>query len=80
MNTRYIDPRVVCPFYTYEESSTARKIHCEGYKKGIYVHLYFKTKGLKKAHKTRFCKNQNGYQKCPLYQGYTMYHKENDDE
>lgn len=79
MRKGYIDPYVVCPLYSHEESSEVRKIYCEGYKKGVYAHLYFKTKGLKKAHKTNFCKNQN-YHKCPLYQGNSGYRKENDDD
>lgn len=80
MNTRYVDPYVVCPYYSYEEASTVRKIHCEGYQKGVYVHLYFKTKKLKNAHKKGFCKNQNAYHRCPLYRGNLEYHKENNDE
>jgi hypothetical protein len=80
MHTRYVDPYVVCPFYSYDEVSTVRKIHCEGYKKGVYVQMFFKTKGLKKKHKKCFCNNQDGYQKCPLYRGSLEYYKENDDE
>ena len=80
MNKRYIDPYVVCPFYAYDEVSTVRKIHCEGYKKGVYVHLYFKTKGLKKDHKRNFCNNQEAYKKCPLYQGNSNHYKEDDND
>ena len=58
MRKGYIDPYVICPLYSHEESNVVRKIYCEGYKKGVYVRLFFKTKGLKKAHKTNFCKNQ----------------------
>jgi hypothetical protein len=77
--SRYTDSWVVCPFYAYEESNKARKIHCEGYRKGVHVHLYFKTKQLKKTHKQKFCKNSTTYQKCPLYQGNLRYHTEDDD-
>ena len=80
MNTRYVDPNVVCPYYSYDETSTVRKIHCEGYKKGVYVHLFFQTKGMKKHHKKCFCNNQDAYQKCPLYRGNLEYLEENNDE
>ena len=76
MKSRYVDPYVVCPFYAYEEASTSRKIHCEGYTKGVHNQLYFKTKDLKKTHKKMFCKNADAYQKCPLYQGNSKYNKE----
>jgi hypothetical protein len=79
-NSRYIDPYVICPFYAYEESSTVRKIHCESYKKGIYVHLYFKDKCLKKEHKTNYCNNKNAYKECPLYQGNLEYFKEHNKD
>ena len=79
MRNGYIDPYVICPLYSREESNEARKIHCEGYKKGVYVQLYFRSKGLKKAHKTNFCKNQD-YKACPLYQANSRYHKENDKD
>lgn len=80
MRNGYVDPYVVCPLYSREESNEVRKIYCEGYKDGVYVHLYFRKKGLKKAHKTNYCKNANAYHKCPLYQGISEYQKENDDE
>ena len=64
----YTDKNIVCPFYTREEpSNVARKIHCEGYKKGNHIHMCFDTIELKKAHKNDFCKNSKGYTKCPLY-------------
>jgi hypothetical protein len=81
MKSRYVDPHVVCPFYSYEESSVTRKIHCEGYRKGVYMQLYFEKKDLKKIHKKRFCIDANNYQKCPLYQGNIMrYREDNDDD
>ena len=53
----YTDKNIVCPFYTREEpSNVARKIHCEGYKKGNHIHMCFDTIELKKAHKNDFCK------------------------
>ena len=79
MDKRYIDPYVVCPYYSCEESSVARKIHCAGYKKGVYVHLYFKTKELKKVHVKCFCKNQNNYQKCPIYHCNSEYKEEGNE-
>ena len=80
MESRYVDPYVSCPFYVYDEASTARKIHCEGYTKGIHVHLYFKDKKLKKAHKAKFCKDPTGYQKCPICQGNFRHCKEEGNE
>lgn len=80
MNTRYTDPYVICPFYSYEESSTVRKIHCEGYKKGVYLHLYFKTKELKNAHKKSFCKSSESYQNCPLCKANLEYRGDKDND
>ena len=78
MKSRYVDPYIVCPFYAYEESSTTRKLHCEGYRKGVHTQLYFASKELKKAHKKRFCKKD--YQNCPLYQGNSNHYREDDNE
>lgn len=80
MRKGYLDPYVICPLYTHEESSAVRKIYCEGYKKGIYVHLYFKTKGLKNAHKKSFCKSSESYQNCPLYKAALEYREDNRNE
>lgn len=67
MKSSYIDKYIVCPFYSREEGSVTRKIHCEGFKEGTHLHICFDTKKLKKLHKKDFCKNENGFQKCPLY-------------
>ena len=68
MRTGYVDNYVVCPLYSREESNEIRKIHCEGYKNGVYVQLYFRDKNLKQLHKNHYCKNMSAYEKCPLYQ------------
>ncbi len=78
MRNGYVDHYVLCPLYSREESNVIRKIHCEGYKKGIYVQLYFRKTKLKIAHKSTYCKND--YQKCPLYQSVIGYKKESKDE
>lgn len=67
MKSFYIDKYIECPFYSREESSVSRKIHCEGYKDGTHFHICFDSKELKKQHKKDFCKNENGYKKCPIY-------------
>ncbi len=73
MKSRYVDPYVICPYYSYEESSSYRKIHCAGYTKGVVTHLYFSDKTLKKLHKKRFCKNSTTYKECPLYKANSKY-------
>jgi hypothetical protein len=78
MRTGYVDHYVVCPLYSREESNLIRKIHCEGYKKGVYVQLYFRKSKLKLAHKSNYCKSD--YKKCPLYQAVLDYQKEKDNE
>lgn len=75
----YIDKYVVCPFYSREESSVTRKIHCEGHMEGTHIHLCFDTKELKKIHKKKHCKNVVGYKKCPLYPVILKKHREGDD-
>lgn len=78
MRNGYVDQYVVCPLYSREESNLIRKIHCEGYKKGVYVQLYFRKSKLKSIHKTNYCKKN--YNKCPLYQAVLGYQKEKDNE
>ena len=78
MRTGYVDHYVRCPLYSKEETDKVRKIHCEGYKKGVYVQLYFRRKKTKLAHKTNYCKSD--YQKCPLYQSVISYQKEKENE
>ena len=80
MKSSYIDQYVVCPFYSREESCITRKIHCEGYKKGTHIHLCFDNKELKKLHKKKFCKDERGYQKCPLYPAIAKQHREDEDD
>ena len=79
MKKFYMDPYVVCPFYSREESSVTRKIHCKGYEKGVYFHICFGTKELKKLHHKNYCKNKSAYYKCPLYIGITKQHQEDGD-
>jgi hypothetical protein len=67
MKNTYIDKYITCPFYSREESSVTRKIHCEGYMEGTHFHICFDSKDLKKLHKKKFCKNDKDYLKCPLY-------------
>lgn len=74
MRTGYVDHYVKCPLYSREESDKVRKIHCEGYKKGVYVQLYFRKTKLKFNHKKEFCKSD--YKKCPLYQSVVGYQDE----
>ena len=74
MKSRYVDPYVTCPFYSYEESSSFRKIHCAGYKDGIVIHIYFSDKTLKKLHKKKYCKSN--YKECPLYIANLKYSEE----
>ena len=80
MKSSYIDQYVVCPFYSREESSITRKIHCEGFKKGTHIHLCFDNKDLKKAHKKKFCKDEKGYLKCPLYPVIIKQHREDGND
>ena len=63
----WIDRYVLCPFYSREEGSVSRKIHCEGYAKGNHIHLCFDSKDAIKAHKKKYCKNDGGYKKCPIF-------------
>ena len=78
MRTGYVDRNVLCPLYSREESNEHRKIHCAGYKNGVYMQLYFRKTKLKFNHKKDFCKND--YKKCPLYQSVISYQKEKDNE
>lgn len=78
MKIKYTDPYIACPFYAYEESSQTRKLHCEGYRKGVHLHIYFASKELKKVHKMKFCKKD--YQNCPLYHTHSTNYQEEDDE
>lgn len=80
MKSSYIDQYVVCPFYSREESSIARKIHCEGYKRGTHIHLCFDSKVLKKSHKKEYCKNEGAYHKCPLYPIIAKQYREGKDD
>jgi hypothetical protein len=67
MKKSYIDRYIACPYYSREESNVARKIHCEGHTEGTHLHICFDRKELKKQHKKDYCKNENGFKKCPLY-------------
>ena len=80
MNSRYIDPYVVCPFYSYDETTTVNKIHCQGYKEGVFVQVFFKKREVKKEHKKCYCNNTEGYQNCPLYKGNLQHYEECQDE
>ena len=71
MNSRYIDPYVVCPYYSLDESGKVKKLHCKGYKDGVFMQMIFKTKEAKKDHKKCFCNNIKNYENCPLYRGNT---------
>ena len=79
MKSFYIDKYIRCPFYSREESSVARKIHCEGYCDGTHFHICFDSKELKKLHKRTVCKNENGFKKCPLYPIIEKKYKEDSD-
>ena len=76
----YKDINVVCPFYSREESSETRKIHCDGYKEGTHIHLHFNTKELKKLHKNKYCKSITGYKSCPLYPAIMRKYKEGNSD
>lgn len=67
MRNGYKDRYVLCPLYKCETSNEHRKIHCEGYRTGVFVQLYFKNTSLKRIHKKRYCKNLQAYKTCPLY-------------
>lgn len=69
MNSRYIDPYVVCPYYSCDETTTVNKLHCLGYKNDVFVQMFFKTRESKKTHKKCFCNNKDNYQNCPLCKG-----------
>ena len=77
MKSFYVDQYVACPFYSREESSVSRKIHCEGYQDGTHIHMCFDSKDLKRQHKKEFCKNR--YQSCPIYPIIEKKYKEDSD-
>ena len=39
MNSRYIDPYVVCPYYSLDESGMVKKVHCKGYKDDVFIQV-----------------------------------------
>lgn len=69
MRNGYVDAFVVCPLYIREESNEIRKIHCEGYHKGVYMQMYFRKKEQKRVHKKKYCKSLEGHKECPVFKG-----------
>ena len=58
------DKYVACPFYFKQEG---RKLYCDGFAKGVYIHLSFKTNTVLERHKARHCHSIGGCKKCPIY-------------
>ena len=63
MEKYYAASTAVCPFYLCEES---QRVHCEGFKKGTQIHLFFDSKRCKSEHKKKYCHSLEGCKKCPL--------------
>ncbi len=80
MRSGFIDPYVQCPLYYKEGTNEERKIYCDGYQKGVYIHLYFRKTAQKKLHKKLYCKNVDGYEQCPLYKSILEFYKEDKNE
>lgn len=57
-------PDVVCPFYHAEDR---HKLMCEGFCKGVSIHLYFDNKVMLTKHKHRHCMSFDGYPRCDIY-------------
>lgn len=62
--SNYADKYVACPFYFKQEG---RKLYCDGFRKGVHIHLSFSTTSLLDIHKTRHCNSIAGCKKCPIY-------------